>query len=100
VRLNWFDVDKVDVIVDVPNSGVALAVFGKGIVRADGRKIHDAYLNEVKKPAEAKYPGDFYKTARPFPRQRRSAPSRMAGVRSSMDEAWSRPALGNGPVTR
>jgi branched-chain amino acid transport system substrate-binding protein len=38
------------------------ALFGKGIVRADGRKVHPAYLFEVKKPAESKYPGDFYKT--------------------------------------
>src|ERR1043166_2198735 len=35
-------------------------LFGKGTVRADGRKIHDAYLFEVKKPSESKYPGDFY----------------------------------------
>jgi branched-chain amino acid transport system substrate-binding protein len=35
-------------------------LFGKGTIRADGRKIHDAYLFEVKKPAESKYPGDFY----------------------------------------
>jgi branched-chain amino acid transport system substrate-binding protein len=36
------------------------SLFGKGSVRADGRKLHDAYLYEVKKPAESKYPGDFY----------------------------------------
>ncbi len=35
-------------------------LFGKGTIRADGRKIHDAYLFEVKKPAESKHPGDFY----------------------------------------
>jgi branched-chain amino acid transport system substrate-binding protein len=35
-------------------------LFGKGEVRADGRKIHDAYLLEVKKPSESKHPGDFY----------------------------------------
>jgi branched-chain amino acid transport system substrate-binding protein len=35
-------------------------LFGKGTVRVDGRKIHDAYLFEVKKPEESKYPGDFY----------------------------------------
>jgi len=35
-------------------------LFGKGTIRADGRKIHDAYLLEVKKPSESKYPGDFY----------------------------------------
>jgi branched-chain amino acid transport system substrate-binding protein len=35
-------------------------LFGKGTIRQDGRKIHDAYLYEVKKPSESKYPGDFY----------------------------------------
>ncbi|HEX4041939.1 MAG TPA: ABC transporter substrate-binding protein [Xanthobacteraceae bacterium] len=35
-------------------------LFGKGIVRADGRKIHSAYLFQVKSPAESKYPGDDY----------------------------------------
>jgi branched-chain amino acid transport system substrate-binding protein len=35
-------------------------LFGKGTIRADGRKTHDAYLFEVKKPSESKYPGDFY----------------------------------------
>ncbi len=42
-------------------------LFGKGVIRADGRKIHDAYLFEVKKPAESKYPGDFYKTRATIP---------------------------------
>ncbi len=36
-------------------------LFGKGSVRADGRKIHPAYLFEVKKPSESKAPWDFYK---------------------------------------
>ena len=35
-------------------------LFGKGSIRADGRKIHPAYLFEVKKPEESKYPGDYY----------------------------------------
>jgi branched-chain amino acid transport system substrate-binding protein len=35
-------------------------LFGKGTIRADGRKVHPAYLFEVKKPSESKYPGDFY----------------------------------------
>ena len=42
-------------------------LFGKGEIRADGRKIHDAYLFEVKKPEESKYPGDFYKTRATIP---------------------------------
>ncbi len=37
------------------------ALFGKGSIRADGRKIHPAYLFEVKKPAESKGPWDYYK---------------------------------------
>jgi len=36
-------------------------LFGKGYIRADGRKIHPAYLFEVKKPEESKYDGDVYK---------------------------------------
>jgi branched-chain amino acid transport system substrate-binding protein len=35
-------------------------LFGKGEIRVDGRKTHPAYLFEVKKPEESKYPGDFY----------------------------------------
>ncbi len=35
--------------------------FGKGSIRADGRKIHPVYLFEVKKPAESKGPWDYYK---------------------------------------
>ena len=36
-------------------------LFGKGKIRADGRKIHDSYLFEVKKPSESKGPWDYYK---------------------------------------
>jgi branched-chain amino acid transport system substrate-binding protein len=35
-------------------------LFGKGTIDATGRKRHDAYLFEVKKPSESKHPGDFY----------------------------------------
>jgi branched-chain amino acid transport system substrate-binding protein len=42
-------------------------LFGKGSVRPDGRKVHDAYLFEVKKPEESKYPGDFYKLRATIP---------------------------------
>jgi len=35
-------------------------LFGKGSIRADGRKLHSAYLFEVKAPYDSKYPGDFY----------------------------------------
>ena len=42
-------------------------LFGKGMVRADGRKIHDAYLFEVKKPEESKYFGDLYELRTTIP---------------------------------
>jgi len=42
-------------------------LFGKGSIRADGRKIHPAYLFEVKKPAESKGPYDYYKVAATIP---------------------------------
>ncbi|MEA3025892.1 MAG: branched-chain amino acid transport system substrate-binding protein [Alphaproteobacteria bacterium] len=35
-------------------------LFGKGSIDVTGRKLHDAYLFEVKTPAESKHPGDFY----------------------------------------
>src|SRR5689334_4856154 len=42
-------------------------LFGKGTVRPDGRKVHPAYLLEVKKPDESKHPGDFYKIRATIP---------------------------------
>ena len=35
--------------------------FGAGSIREDGRKLHPAYLWEVKKPSESKGPWDYYK---------------------------------------
>ncbi len=42
-------------------------LFGKGQVRADGRKIHNMYLFEVKKPAESKGAWDYYKLRATIP---------------------------------
>ncbi|BCH31364.1 ABC transporter substrate-binding protein [Mesorhizobium sp. L-8-10] len=36
-------------------------VFYKGIIREDGRMVHDMYLFEVKKPEESNAPWDYYK---------------------------------------
>jgi branched-chain amino acid transport system substrate-binding protein len=36
-------------------------LFGKGEIQPNGRKIHPAYLFEVKKPSESKGPWDYYK---------------------------------------
>ena len=42
-------------------------LFGKGTVRPDGRKIHPAYLFQVKKPSESKGPYDYYKLVSTIP---------------------------------
>jgi branched-chain amino acid transport system substrate-binding protein len=36
-------------------------LFGKGVIRADGRKMHPLFLYEVKKPSESKSPWDYYR---------------------------------------
>ena len=43
------------------------ALFGKGTIRADGRKIHPMYLFEVKKPADSKGAWDYYKLRATIP---------------------------------
>jgi branched-chain amino acid transport system substrate-binding protein len=42
-------------------------LFGKGTIRADGRKLHNMYLFEVKKPDESRYPWDYYKLVKTIP---------------------------------
>jgi branched-chain amino acid transport system substrate-binding protein len=42
-------------------------LFGKGSIRVDGRKIHPAYLVEVKKPSESKGEWDYYKIRATIP---------------------------------
>jgi branched-chain amino acid transport system substrate-binding protein len=54
-------------------------LFGKGSVRIDGRKIHPAYLFEVKKPSESKYPGDFYKLRATIPADEAFRPLKDGG---------------------
>jgi len=54
-------------------------LFGKGYVRADGRKIHPAYLFEVKKPADSKYPGDDYVLRATIPAEEAFRPLKDGG---------------------
>jgi branched-chain amino acid transport system substrate-binding protein len=49
-------------------------LFGKGTVRADGRKIHPMYLFEVKKPQESKGPWDYYKVRSTIPAEQAFRP--------------------------
>src|SRR5690348_10704685 len=54
-------------------------LFGKGKIRADGRKIHPAYLFEVKKPSESKYPYDYYKLRATIPADQAFRPEKEGG---------------------
>ena len=54
-------------------------LFGKGEVRADGRKIHDIYLFEVKKPEELKGPWDYYKLLATIPADKAFRPLNEGG---------------------
>ncbi|MEI8393241.1 MAG: ABC transporter substrate-binding protein [Rhodospirillaceae bacterium] len=54
-------------------------LFGKGSVRADGRKIHPLYLFEVKKPAESKGPWDYYKIVQTTPAEQAFRPLSQGG---------------------
>ena len=54
-------------------------LFGKGTIRADGRKIHDAYLFEVKTPSESKHAGDFYNVRATIPAAEAFRPLKEGG---------------------
>ena len=55
------DKDATKVMAKMKEMPTEDPLFGKGTIRPDGRKIHDMYLFEVKKPAESKGPWDHYK---------------------------------------
>jgi branched-chain amino acid transport system substrate-binding protein len=59
--------DGTKVIAKMKETPTDDPLFGKGTIRADGRKIHPAYLVEVKKPAESKGPWDYYKVRATIP---------------------------------
>ncbi len=59
--------DGTKVIAKMKETPTDDPLFGKGTIRADGRKIHPMYLVEVKKPAESKYPWDYYKIRATIP---------------------------------
>jgi branched-chain amino acid transport system substrate-binding protein len=54
-------------------------LFGKGSIRADGRKIHPAYLFEVKKPGESKGAYDYYKVRATIPPEQAFRPEKEGG---------------------
>jgi branched-chain amino acid transport system substrate-binding protein len=54
-------------------------LFGQGKIEANGRKRHPAYLFEVKKPEESKYPGDFYTLKATIPADEAFRPLKDSG---------------------
>ena len=54
-------------------------LFGKGSIRADGRKLHPAYLVEVKKAAESKAPYDYLKVRATIPADQAFRPMDQGG---------------------
>ncbi|HST94815.1 MAG TPA: ABC transporter substrate-binding protein [Microvirga sp.] len=54
-------------------------LFGKGSIRPDGRKIHDMYLFEVKKPGESKGEWDMYKLLATVPADQAFRPLNEGG---------------------
>ncbi|MFZ4409566.1 MAG: ABC transporter substrate-binding protein [Paracraurococcus sp.] len=53
--------------------------FGPGSIRADGRKMHPAYLFEVKRPEESKTPFDYYKLVATTPAEQAFRPLAEGG---------------------
>jgi len=54
-------------------------IFGKGSIRINGRKLHDMYLYEVKKPSESKGPWDYYKQIAVLPAEQAFQPLAETG---------------------
>ena len=54
-------------------------IFGASYIRADGRKMHNMYLFEVKSPAESKGPWDYYKLVATIPGEEAFRPLAQGG---------------------
>jgi branched-chain amino acid transport system substrate-binding protein len=61
------DADGAAVIAKMKELPTEDPLFGKGMIRADGRKVHDMYLFEVKTPEESKGQWDYYKLRATIP---------------------------------
>ena len=73
------DADGKAVVAKMKSMPTDDPLFGKGTIRADGRKIHPMYLFEVKKPAESKGPWDLYKLRATIPAEEAFRPLKEGG---------------------
>jgi branched-chain amino acid transport system substrate-binding protein len=73
------DADGRAVVTKMKDMPTVDPLFGKGTIRADGRKIHDMFLFEVKKPEESKYPWDYFKLRATIPAAEAFRPLKEGG---------------------
>jgi branched-chain amino acid transport system substrate-binding protein len=73
------DQDGAKVVAHMKSMPTDDPLFGKGRVRQDGRKIHPAYLMEVKKPSESKAAWDYYKVRTTIPADQAFRPEKEGG---------------------
>jgi branched-chain amino acid transport system substrate-binding protein len=66
--------DGTKIIAKMKDTPTDDPLFGKGTIRADGRKVHPAYLFEVKKPNESKGAWDYYKLRTTIPAEQAFRP--------------------------
>jgi branched-chain amino acid transport system substrate-binding protein len=59
------DADKV--MAKLKSTPIKDVFTSNGVIRPDGRMVHDMYLMEVKKPSESRYPWDYYKVVATIP---------------------------------
>src|SRR5262252_2427247 len=73
------DADGAAVVKKMKSMPTDDKLFGKGSIREDGRKIHDMYLFEVKKPGESKGAWDYYKLRATIPAAEAFRPMKDGG---------------------
>jgi branched-chain amino acid transport system substrate-binding protein len=73
------DKDTAKVMAKMKEMPTEDPLFGKGMIRPDGRKIHDMYLFEVKKPSESKAAWDLYKQLATIPADQAFRPMNEGG---------------------
>jgi branched-chain amino acid transport system substrate-binding protein len=78
-KLNGAKDDGAKVVAEMKALPTDDPLFGKGSIRIDGRKLHPAYLFEVKKPAESKGPYDYYKLLATIPADQAFRPMTQGG---------------------
>jgi branched-chain amino acid transport system substrate-binding protein len=73
------DADGAKVVAEMKKLPTEDKLFGKGMIREDGREIHPMYLVEVKKPAESKYAWDYLKVRKTIPADEAFRPLKDGG---------------------